>query len=376
MKIQKIQCLKGCRIFRDFSWPKDLKPFERFNLIYGWNGSGKTTLSTLFAGLEHGLNELDGEYSLQINGQVRDLTKNQKRLPNIRVFNRDTVSRAVFEMTGTQLAPVFVIGEENVEKSRAIEGLRGTLAGQQHEVLTANVALESANSAFETFCTDRGKEIRALLVAPGSAYVNYDKTKFKATATRLHALRQLPEPLISDARAALLSQKDSKPKAKLPALPQRYPVLPELTQAVDAALKRSVTSAVIEDLVNDARLAKWVGEGLSLHRNQGTSESCKFCGQSLTQDRIRHLEAHFNDEFNKFQTELDDLQTRIRKMRTEIEALNPPAKEQIHDHLVGDYEKYRKTFIEKRGEVFEYLDKLKQAVDSKKEKPFQVLGKL
>ena len=51
MKLTRISKLQ-LRVFRDFSWPKDLHSFARFNLIYGWNGSGKTTLAWLLSRVE------------------------------------------------------------------------------------------------------------------------------------------------------------------------------------------------------------------------------------------------------------------------------------------------------------------------------------
>ena len=42
MKLTRFAQLKGHRVFHDFTWPKALCDFAKFNLIYGWNGSGKT----------------------------------------------------------------------------------------------------------------------------------------------------------------------------------------------------------------------------------------------------------------------------------------------------------------------------------------------
>lgn len=372
MKIDRIQRLLRCRIFRDFSWPAGLKDFERFNLVFGWNGSGKTTLSTLFAGLEHGENRVGGECSLRVDGKALDCTVPTTKLPHLRVFNKDTVDRAVFEVPGTQLAPVYVLGEASVEKTKEVEQLKRDLVAQQAFVAAARKEIGNHQAALEAFCTNHAREIKNLLTtAGGGPYNNYDKSHFKEMATSLWRLKTAPERLSAETRRAYLAQKDSRPKDKLAPLPQDYPILPELTQAVDTALRKSVTSKVIQQLVDDTELSDWVRTGLLLHEHEATS--CKFCGQALPAGLIQRLEAHFNDEFKAFERELDTLIGRIRALYDEIEALQPPTKGQVYDHLAEDYEKHRVSFMAKRDDVLTYLDKMEAAMETKRAKPFEVV---
>ena len=69
MNITRIGRLRNCRVFRDFTWPKDLHDFARFNLIYGWNGSGKTTLSRIMRDLELRRVPADGDAVLSMGSQ-------------------------------------------------------------------------------------------------------------------------------------------------------------------------------------------------------------------------------------------------------------------------------------------------------------------
>lgn len=374
MKINRIVKLQDCRIFRDYTWPAKLADFDRLNLIYGWNASGKTTLSTLMLGLERGQNLLGGRCILQIDGHPQDFTNISEQLPNIRVFNRDTARREIFEKVDAELPPVFVFGEVNVEKSKNLDALKAKLqdihAAADAEMKQADVA---ANE-LENFYSDRAKAIKNLLTTPGgSPYNNYDKGDFKAAITNLQ--KQSPTlPILTDSeRDRYLVQKDSKPKQRLPALSQTYPNITDLTKQVDEILKRSVASKIIQVLVENTKLASWVREGLELHREGGEKTVCKFCGQSMPQHRIHDLEAHFNDEFKKFQAELTQLHTRVGRISDEIKAVKPPTQEQLYDHLASSFESCKSSFSLQRQSVLMYLTVLHHAIEAKQEQPFKSL---
>ena len=72
MSIQLIRQLRNCKVFKDFSWPRTLRPFSRFNLIYGLNGTGKTTISRILGDLEHRRTPTVGDVTLVVDGQEID----------------------------------------------------------------------------------------------------------------------------------------------------------------------------------------------------------------------------------------------------------------------------------------------------------------
>lgn len=370
MKIDRIERLRDCRIFRDFAWPQGLKDFARLNLIYGWNGAGKTTLSTLLAGLEHGENRLGGECLLRVDGQTMDCTVPADRHPNLRVFNRDTVDRAVFEVPGTQLAPVYVIGEESVGTTLHIESLKSELEERRADDQDARNDIRKSEADLEDFYANHAREIRSLLAtSEDGPYANYGKADLKAMIDSFG--RQAPSRLSAEVRRAYLSQKDSRPKDRLAPLSQDYSILPDMTKAVDSLLKRSVKSTVIQQLAEDEELSNWVRKGLTLHEDH--PESCKFCGQDLPEGLIQRLAAHYNREFNEFQGQVEGWVQTIRNLYDQIEVLEPPAKEQLYDHLAVDYAKHRASFMEKREDLLTYLDKMEHALEAKRARPFEVM---
>lgn len=98
MKLDRFSKIRRHRIFRDFAWGEALPNFSQFNLIYGWNGTGKTTLSGIFKNLQSAQNLENGEVDFVFDGTTtpgRAIASTA--LPAVRVFNRDTVARSVFE---------------------------------------------------------------------------------------------------------------------------------------------------------------------------------------------------------------------------------------------------------------------------------------
>ena len=122
-QITRVSRLRGCGVFRNFTWPTELLDFGRYNLVYGWNGPGKTTLSRLFRDLELGRQPEMGEVVLRVDGtDVRGESFSQSSV-HIRVFNREFIEENVFPSGRGKMSPTLVLGAENVEKEKQVERL-------------------------------------------------------------------------------------------------------------------------------------------------------------------------------------------------------------------------------------------------------------
>ncbi|MRR49669.1 MAG: hypothetical protein EG825_01945 [Rhodocyclaceae bacterium] len=377
MRVTRIQRIRNHRIFRDFSWPKDLADFGRFNLIYGWNGSGKTTLSDLFRNLSAKQPIADGEYEFQIDQRmVKSTSIESASVPPIRVFNRNSIDASVFETVGKHLSPIYFLGENSVEKQKQVEALKGDLAKAEAARIETRSKHQAAQSDFESFCTDQARIIRELLTAPGSSYNNYDKRNFKDAASGLK--KETYESLLLDEqqKERLREAKDGKPKPKIQAVQADYPDLAELTGETQRLLGQSVVSRVLDELAGDPAVASWVATGLTLHTGEHASETCRFCGKAVEKERIKSLEEHFNDDFKRFQAELSNLVSRIELAKGEVESMHFPESSLLYDHLIKDYEEAAATFALHRNSVEQYLDALMKAVAAKKESPFKSVALL
>ena len=375
MKIRRIIRIRNYRVFRDFNWGGDLPDFGRFNLIYGWNGSGKTTLSTLFFHLQKKESVPVGEVQFLIDGAVVDGNGIVSAvLPQVRVFNRNLVNRNVFEVPNQQLPPVYFFGEDSAEKQKQIESFKSDAAKAAQERQSWESKKLSAETEYETFCTDRAREIKNLLTAPGGGpYNTYDARRFKEAATRLAAAPSPVQPLAQDQREKYLVTKGGAAKDKIESLSVKYPDFADLTHQVQRVLAKSVVSHVLTELLADPPVASWVGQGLHLHTGERETDRCHFCGQLLPAERLEALKGHFNDEFARFQAEIDSLIADIAAAKSRLEGIDAPNKGLLYPHLAKDYETQATIFNQQVSEASLYLDALRTALAAKKEKPFAAL---
>ena len=129
MKLTRITKLK-LRVFRDFAWPKNLHPFARFNLLYGWNGSGKTTLAWLLSLVEKQTTLVEGDVELEFDGttKVSGSAFASAQLPQVRVFNREFVNATLSQTSG--IAPIYFLGKDSVEKQAQVDEFKKELLDQ------------------------------------------------------------------------------------------------------------------------------------------------------------------------------------------------------------------------------------------------------
>jgi len=196
MKITRLQRLRGYRIFRDFSWPNaGLPDFARFNVIYGWNGSGKTSLSNLFRQIQRKERVTEGDVEILVDEtRVSGSTFDMAALPAVRVFNRDTVSRNIFDMPNQQFPPVFFLGEDSVEKQKRIVELKVKLENHLKEQARGEHRQAGATTALDTHCSEQAKAIKNLLtVAGGGPFNNYNAANYKAAVQRVAEKKPTPD---------------------------------------------------------------------------------------------------------------------------------------------------------------------------------------
>lgn len=373
MKITRLHKANGYRIFRGFSWPSTLPDFARFNVIYGWNGSGKTSLSNLFRHIQRRQPLTEGQVEVLVDQtRIAGESFSTAALPAIRVFNRDAVDRNIFELSNQQFPPVFFLGEDSVEKQQRIGELKKQLTVKLQEESTWERKRSSADSALDAFCAEEAKGVKNLLtVAGGGPFNNYNAANFKADAQRIAVAT--PAPLTEDQRQQHLATKDGKPMPKVSDPSVSFPDFASLTVRTQAMLRRSVVSSIIAELAEDPSIAGWVSAGLSLHCGEHVSGKCRFCGQSLPGQRIQQLQAHFNDEFKQFQSDVDALVADITSAQGFPKALRIPPQEALYENLRPEYEKARGTLNQQMATVQVSLDVLRRALDSKRDQPFKSL---
>jgi len=376
MAIERISKVKNHRIFRGFAWPHDLLDFKEKNLFYGWNGTGKSTLSNLFRSIEKRAAISEGEVDFVISGNKVDgaAFATAQGLPQVRVFNKDFIADNVFTSHGA-VAPIFFLGEENIEKQKQVEKLKGELDQAEKDGREKEAEKRRSEKALDDFKKERAKSIKELLSSSGgnNPYNNYDKRSYQVKCDELLKLSG------AEQKANILDEcdldvqkkkKESAPLEKLQILKFSYPDTQQLTDQVVALLKKTVVSAVIENLKKDQELSGWVKTGLAKHKKDHSNE-CLFCGQSLPDGRIQELEAHFNDKYNAFIAEIESQSTVVKSAIDSLKSCTPPNRLGLYDHLKSEFDARLHDLSNEIGGLKEYLESLLAALKDKVQKPFQ-----
>ncbi|MBI3183150.1 MAG: AAA family ATPase [Myxococcales bacterium] len=371
MKVTRISKLKGYRLFRDFAWPGDLQAFGRFNLIYGWNGTGKTTLAALFRNLQDKTAVTAGDVVFEVEDRsVNGADVPSAVLPPVRVFNRDSVAATVLA-SEREIAPIYFLGEDSVEKQHQVEQLKKDLVWAETEVKTAQSEKAAADKALDDFCIAKAKVIKELLISSRSTtYNNYDKRRFRQAIERLDTTSKQAALLQGDEKTKLRSQKDAQPKATLSKVDSDVPDFAELKASTEEILKRSVVSQMIDALAGDREVGTWVRQGLALHTGTRTADECRFCGQKVPPARIAALEAHFNDAFSRFQSEIDHLAGKVEGHKQRLVNLALPDSSRLYDHLAADLDAAVTTARGLLEPAVDHLGSLHARLVAKRESPF------
>lgn len=376
MRIKRIDQIRNYRVFRDFKWPSSLEDFGRFNLIYGWNGTGKTAISTIFRSAQLHQAVAEGDVRLRIDEQLVPGSQfATATIPHVRVFNRDSVHKNVFEFPAQELPAVYVLGEDSVEKQREIEGFKKELSKKAAEGIRAEKSNYSEEQAYENHCADRAREIKNLLTtAGGGAYNTYDKSRYKSAARRIGDANPQSPRLTEGERQRCLEIKASSPMAQV-ALVVALGEMDAISKRVDELLAREIASKAIDFLVSNPPIAKWVGDGLSLHSDHPSSATtCLFCAGDLRQERIAELRAHFDRQFTDFQNELSGAHFEVQKMLANLKSIQLPQPGLLYGHLVNEYRAAVDRFHQQLMYLQKYLVAMSAALSAKMAQPFRKMN--
>lgn len=370
MRLTRISRIRGMCVFRDFTWPTDLPDFDRYNLIYGWNGSGKTTISGVLRMLQAKQRIDSGEVTLRLDGVDVPGHEFPDANVQIRVFSRHFIEANVFRSEGS-LDPIYVLGEESVEKQKQIEELRAQLVAKRQELQSARGRKTAADNSLDSHCVDQARLIKELLRSPGAnPYNNYNKTNYRDKAEQFAELDDVTDKLLDeDERDRLTKQTKASPKASIDEVTYDPPDLVNLRDRLRILLGTTVVSEIIEALRDDEELSGWVYSGLSLH-NQRESPTCLFCNQPLPPNRIEQLEKHFSDEYAAGLAAIDRFVEELDGHIERCKAFELPNKAELYEHLQAQYTIAEADARQALTAIADYLALLRKAAETKKSAMF------
>lgn len=234
---------------------KNVRPFQRLNILYGRNYSGKTTLSRIFRALE--TRKLPLNYvgsSFTVTGDKGTVTHASLLTHNydVRVYNRDFVtdnlSFLVNQDVGGVIKTFAIVGEQNKEIDDAIAlietklgsvegkvGLRFDLEAKRKERDRTKSAYTTASNGLDeklrTHAADKIKKNRQY----GSAIYNIDHIRRDIASTK---------------QPGFVALTPEEQAGKLTLLKQE--ALPDITGSLAITLKLESLTATAEPLLSKA----------------------------------------------------------------------------------------------------------------------------
>lgn len=279
---------------------------------------------------------------------------------------------SVFPAGGGEVPPILVVGKESVEKQKEVDHLRKHLTNAQTELQSERSRKQGADRALDQHCISQAAALKNLLRSAGTnPYNNYDKSAFRTRALNMARADYKQSHRLSDTdRETLLAQHRASQKPKLQQLTYRLPALDALAKTVSGLLSTTVVSSAIQSLKDDPSLAQWVREGLGLHKERD-ADRCLFCEQSLPNDRLPALEAHFNTEYEQLMKRLDTEIDRLNAVAKGGAGLALPNRAEFYDDLAGEYALAEGTLRGAISSTKQFLDSLVTALTDKKTRAFE-----
>ncbi len=331
MKVRKINSISNLGQYINFEWPHGLSEFEKYNFFYGWNYSGKTSLSRIFRCLE--VKEKHHDYQnmgfslLNEDGKTitdKDIAKDFL----IRVFNEDFIEDSFeWDNENAEIEPVLILGKESKELEKELKEKQSEKSKAEDEKRKKEQEKTAKEREIDEKLTDKASEIRRNLSITNPR--EFDKTK----------LEQKIQDIKDDFENKILNENEeenlrsilsSKKLEKISILSINFK-LSQLIEDFKAILERRVTAQkIIEKFNQSPKLSEWVKEGIELHKEE---ETCQFCDNPLTKERLEELNQHFSEEFNKLMIDIKIRENEINDHKNELEKFHLPDKARFFDEF-------------------------------------------
>lgn len=365
---------------------KNVKTFQRLNILYGRNYSGKTTLSRVFRALETG--KLPTNYtgsSFTVTGDKGAVTCSGLLSHNydVRVYNRDFVAEnlsfLVNQDVGGDIQTFAIVGEQNKEIDDAIaaieaklgsietkSGLRFELEARKKERDRTKASHSTAQTALEGKLRSHAADKIKKNLQYGVPVYNIDNIKRDIATTKKAGFSPLTLPE-QTGKLALLKQEALPDITVKLAIALKYDSLK--SQAGPLLSKEITPTKPIQELLNDSLLQLWVKQGITHHRDK--RDVCAFCRQSLPHEIWQALDEHFSKESSDLET---DLENAIIAVKDEIAALAGLATVRSDEFYAEERTTFDASSQALSNEVDVYkkdLEALRKLLESRKNNLFQ-----
>lgn len=341
MTIKNIKKLKQFGIFQNHT-NANTKDFGKYNLFYGWNGSGKSTLSDLFHSIESKANSVkfpSSEFIIEIDSGAAITQSNIAESDlNIYTFNHDFIDENI--SWNSVVKSILLVDKTKINEREKLEELKKKQKSDSEAYSKEAEEIKKLDGDISKFETDSARHMKTSLQSIDTTdryYLNYDKRKFEAFVEKNLKATQTDDSLLDEDKLIELTnaaKPDQKNHISFSQQAIHQETFIKARERLDSLLKTSVISKTIQRLVDHVDIKSWVETGLELHKIHDTGQ-CEFCGNTITKERIKQLEAHFNDDYRSFQDRLVRADAWLVGQYIEITAL--PAVSDFYEEFKKEY---------------------------------------
>ncbi|WIV98557.1 AAA family ATPase [Kinneretia aquatilis] len=365
---------------------KNVKQFQRLNVLYGRNYSGKTTLSRVFRALETQripLNYVGSSFT--VYGEKGNVAHTGLAGHNydVRVYNRDFVTDNLSFLVNQEIGGVIktfaIVGEQNKEIDDAIAAIEAKLgsvegkAGLRYDLEAKRKERDHTRSAHTA--ASNGLDDKLRLHAAEKIKKN---PNFRSPVYNIEHIRR---DIATTSKPGFVALTTEEQAGRIRLLKQE--ALPEITGTLVVALKLDSLTATaepllsktitptkaIEELLKDSALQLWVKQGMGHHREKRST--CAFCRQDLPHDIWQVLDEHFSKESGDLETSLDAAITSVTNEIGNIAALNTFTGAQFYADERTAFEVSSKALSQALAVYKKDLESLKKSLETRKNNLFQ-----
>ena len=328
---------------------------KSINIIFGKNGTGKTTLVKL-------IKEQNNELDLRIfQGFESVIGQNQKLNAVILGEENNEINKKIKDEEEK-------IKSINVE----IEKIRKEIEQPENDsdknyftnLKNANQEREKLNESIQKFYTNSARIISNINLAENAR--NYNKVKFEE---EIKNSKLLTEKEKENLEKTLNLTKERVKEIELPSIDfSKF-----LLDTNKVLLKKVEAKIIINELQSDTTKLRFAEEGLKIH-NSG--EKCSFCGNIISDDRIKKLEKYFSeDEIKFFKNEIKELKNEIDNKIKKLKSIEID-EDKFYPQYISQIEKLRIELFDDINLQINFFKILKENLDEKEKNIFEIMDKI
>lgn len=333
------------------------------NFVFGKNGTGKSSICDLIRSQnsngEHG-------YNAYIFQGFESVISDDQKLNAIVLGEENTKIDKIIKEYESEITDIQK--NINTEKAKIIEPQDGSenLYTQKLELEKKKQSKEKKEQEFYTNSASKIAKMKDPVVVENVK--NYNKNSFQGEIKDA-----LKSPVLSDEEIVTLKETISstqKPEVEEICLDEiDFAVLQEEIETL--LLKTVQPSIKITELDNDNKKRQFAEAGKDCH---SAGDTCAFCGNIVTNERLQKLEKYFSgSEIDKFTKELSDklieiknYENKLEKIIIKEEVFYPEFKNSISEILL----KVDKNKLEQQN----FLKKLKDSLEEKQKNLFDTIS--